>query len=195
MTSPQRCPSCGREDVDRIVYGLVAPPTEEHVRLGGCIVLPGQPDYHCNGCGNEWAEDDSPDGRLRPTASGDPDPYETLRTVEAWIHDSDGSTTEVVIDVLGSQATWRHREGGTADETRRDLGPEQLRAFLEELRDVDPLRWKGRYHAACVVDASTWGVRITTEHRTSRRVGINAGPRGWDRLRTLVARTVGQPFG
>ena len=82
--------------------------------------------------------------------------------------------------------------------------PASFRGILAE-REIDTsglvtesgktFRWKGRYHAACVVDASTWGVRITTEQRTTRRVGLNAAPRSWVRLRELVARTVGQDFG
>ena len=76
VSIPPRCPSCGSEHVDRFVYGLVSGPPDpaDHVLLGGCIILPGQPDFHCTGCGNEWAADDSPDGRQRATTEGEPDP-------------------------------------------------------------------------------------------------------------------------
>lgn len=56
MTESRRCPSCGRDDVDRILYGLFDPPTREnpmeHVRFGGCMVMAGLPNYHCNSCGH-----------------------------------------------------------------------------------------------------------------------------------------------
>lgn len=199
MTNRLRCPSCGREDVDRIVYGLVdAPPSdEENIRYGGCIVLPARPDFHCNRCDNEWAEDDSPDGRQRPTAEGEPDPYEDLQEVEAWTVGDDGSSSRVLIDGPAGRATWTSRTAGpegTSESGSTDLDPEQVRTFIEGVRGIDPLRWKGRYHAACILDGSSWGVRILTGTRMSRRVGANAGPRGWDQLRELVARVLGRPF-
>ena len=77
MTESQHCQSCGQEDVDEIIYGLVPAPTPknpmQHMRFGGCMVMAGQPDYHCNNCGYEWADDDPPDGRQHPTAEAEPD--------------------------------------------------------------------------------------------------------------------------
>lgn len=199
MTTPLRCPSCGREDVDRIVHGLVDPTAAmEHVRFGGCLVLPWQPDFHCTNCGNEWAADDSPDGRQRPTAEGEPDPYDDLHAVQAWIRHADGSWVEVTIDLRLGLSSWTGRTSGPDGETTsasRQLSPTEAEAFGDQLRTIDPLRWKGRYHAACVVDGTTWGVRIVTAARTSRRAGINAGPRAWAELQELAARLTGRPFG
>lgn len=160
-------------------------------------MLPGRPDFYCNDCGNEWGEDDSPDGRQRPTAEGEPDPYATLLTLNTWIHHPDGSSVDVTIDLERGRACWTGRTvgpQGRQDTMSKSLDAAEVEAFRDNLREIDPLRWKGRYHAACVVDATTWGVRLTTESRSSRRAGINAGPRGWDRLQDLVEQVTGQPF-
>ena len=201
MTESLRCPSCGREDVDRIIYGLVPAPAPgepmEHIRFGGCIVMAGQPDFHCNDCGNEWGDDDSPDGRQRPTAEGESDPYDLLLTMDTWIHHAHGSSVEVTIDLQHGRVHWTGRTAGPdgqQDTKKLELDQAEIQGFRHDLRDIDPLRWKGRYHAACVVDATTWGVRLISASRTSRRVGINAWPRGWERLQDVVEQVVGRPL-
>ena len=201
MTESLRCPFCGREDVDRIIFGLVPAPDPdaamEHIRFGGCIVMAGHPDFHCNDCGSEWADDDSPDGRQRPTAEGEPDPYDMLLTLNTWIHHADGSSVEVAIDLQHGRVHWAGRTAGPDgqhDTMTKSLDAAGVEGLRNDLRRIDPLRWKGRYHAPCVTDATTWGVRLTTATRTSRRVGINAGPRGWDRLQDVVEQVVGRPL-
>jgi DNA-directed RNA polymerase subunit RPC12/RpoP len=53
------CPSCGSNDVLRIMYGF---PSEDMIRaearqeiiLGGCCVREGSPEYHCHSCEEEF---------------------------------------------------------------------------------------------------------------------------------------------
>jgi hypothetical protein len=54
----RRCPRC-REPLLPIVYGHPTPEAEEaswrrEIVLGGCMVLDGQPEFACPGCGREW---------------------------------------------------------------------------------------------------------------------------------------------
>jgi hypothetical protein len=53
---PDRCPSCGSEDVRTIVYGLFDDPTSisEGVELGGCCVSPDSPAFRCGRCRHAW---------------------------------------------------------------------------------------------------------------------------------------------
>jgi len=56
------CPNCGSQSVARIMVGLPAPGVlEDREReageyiLGGCMVWPDMPRFHCHRCGWEWA--------------------------------------------------------------------------------------------------------------------------------------------
>lgn len=192
------CPSCLSEDIDQIVYGLpLRPPSPDgRIRLGGCTVMAGQPDFHCNACGNEWADDDSPDGRQRPTAEGGPDPYEALTSVEAFIGGGPGPIYEVTIDVVTGRVSWTCQGSGCTEPTpvTKQLGTAERRAFVEKLRTIDPLRWKARYDNPGVLDGTIWAVTITTGLLSSQHSGRNAYPRTWQRFRQLIERTAGHTF-
>jgi hypothetical protein len=57
------CPSCGStEDMLPIVYGFPTHETMERAKqgrviLGGCVVSPDSPKWHCQRCGTEWGRD------------------------------------------------------------------------------------------------------------------------------------------
>ena len=58
-TTATRCPRCGSEDVLPIVYGYPGPDLVEEsiagkVKLGGCLVGPDSPEFHCEACAHEW---------------------------------------------------------------------------------------------------------------------------------------------
>ena len=58
-TTTAKCPRCGSEDVLPIVYGYPGPELFEEslagqVRLGGCMVGPDSPEFHCEVCDHEW---------------------------------------------------------------------------------------------------------------------------------------------
>ena len=59
MESPKACPRCHSDEVIPIVYGMPAPDVVEESRagrvaLGGHVLGPEAPDWHCVACGHEW---------------------------------------------------------------------------------------------------------------------------------------------
>lgn len=53
------CPKCQSRQIVEIVYGFPAPELVERaergeVKLGGCLIEPGQPDWGCRECGYLW---------------------------------------------------------------------------------------------------------------------------------------------
>ena len=58
---PPKCPDCGSDAVQRIVYGYPSEETLERAgrgefQLGGCIVTPENPDWHCKACDHAWVD-------------------------------------------------------------------------------------------------------------------------------------------
>ncbi|HEY6559929.1 MAG TPA: hypothetical protein VI072_21745 [Polyangiaceae bacterium] len=58
-TSTAPCPSCGSPDVVRVIHGMPDEEAEAAARrgevvLGGCLVWPGKPDWHCRACEHEF---------------------------------------------------------------------------------------------------------------------------------------------
>jgi DNA-directed RNA polymerase subunit RPC12/RpoP len=59
------CPKCGSKAIARIVYGyplldekMEKDLKEGKIKLGGCCLWEGNPDYHCNTCGHEFKSPD-----------------------------------------------------------------------------------------------------------------------------------------
>lgn len=65
---PEACPRCGGKDVLPIIYGRLAEPSRQRVRdgkavFGGCIILPGNPDWACRTCDHQWFDAEDPHRR------------------------------------------------------------------------------------------------------------------------------------
>lgn len=46
------CPTC-RQRMSKVIYGMTAEPPPPHHVLGGCIIGPDAPDFHCENCNTE----------------------------------------------------------------------------------------------------------------------------------------------
>ena len=65
LRRPKNCPQCGSSKLAQIIYGR---PTAEAMEaaergefiLGGCFVLPDQPDWECQSCGHQWFDAKDP---------------------------------------------------------------------------------------------------------------------------------------
>lgn len=58
MSKKETCPECGTETIP-IVYGLpgaglMKKAKKGKIRLGGCVIYPGAPTWHCPQCDNEF---------------------------------------------------------------------------------------------------------------------------------------------
>ena len=59
MKKLKKCPKCKSQEVIPIIYGLPGLDLAEkesngEVKLGGCLVIEGNPEWHCKNCGYEW---------------------------------------------------------------------------------------------------------------------------------------------
>ena len=69
LRRPKNCPRCGSLRFVEILYGR---PTSEGMEavdrgemiLGGCFIMPGQPDWACTACGYKWFDAEDP-ARIR----------------------------------------------------------------------------------------------------------------------------------
>jgi hypothetical protein len=65
LRRPKNCPLCGSSKFVGILYGRPTSAGMDAVErgeliLGGCIIMPGQPDWKCTTCGHEWFDADDP---------------------------------------------------------------------------------------------------------------------------------------
>lgn len=63
LPKPVDCPNCGSATGLVVVYGmpsldLFEAAENDQVALGGCVIVPGQPDYRCSACGHQWMSDE-----------------------------------------------------------------------------------------------------------------------------------------
>ena len=61
MEDARRCPRCHSDEVLSITYRMPSPEMIEEsiagrVALGGCVIWPEAPDWHCARCRHEWRE-------------------------------------------------------------------------------------------------------------------------------------------
>ena len=64
METSATCPRCNSQGVIPILYGLPGPEMTQdsiagRVKLGGCMVWPEAPDWHCARCAHEWRGDEA----------------------------------------------------------------------------------------------------------------------------------------
>ena len=69
----KKCPKCGSKNLVKIVYGI---PSYElfqeaevgKVKLGGCVIIEGNPEYFCIDCEHEWNREQAIDEAYNKTA-------------------------------------------------------------------------------------------------------------------------------
>ena len=69
LRKPKNCPKCGSAKFVGILYGRPTTEAREardrgEIILGGCIIMPDQPDWECTACGHQWFDVDDP-ARIR----------------------------------------------------------------------------------------------------------------------------------
>jgi len=69
LRRPKNCPRCGSSTFVEILYGRPIPEAMDavdrgEITLGGCFIMPDQPDWECATCGHQWFDAKDP-ARIR----------------------------------------------------------------------------------------------------------------------------------
>ncbi|RWZ58016.1 hypothetical protein EQV77_09515 [Halobacillus fulvus] len=157
-----QCPKCRSRNTVDILYGM---PTAEAfqkaekglLKLGGCTIMPGQPNSFCNDCENEWTSLEAVDFE-----------YSKIRGIKASAINSSDQKWMVEIDFETREVKWN----GTF---QRVMEQTELDTFKERLKWTKVLDWKAKYG-----DGADWWVEISREGRNVERCGKGSYPSQWE---------------
>ncbi|NLN86085.1 MAG: hypothetical protein GX133_00495 [Syntrophomonadaceae bacterium] len=188
MVNFRICPVCGSKDSIPIVYGYPGMELFEQeragkVRLGGCVISEGQPEYSCQKCGYEWNRQQSIDGA-----------YDKITVLKASVGGYFGGYYSVVIDLKELHVTWQHEPHEIESVSRKNIRQATAQKFREQLKGLDILKWKARYRNPGVCGGTQWTVDLMTDKKTIHKYGDNNYPEQWDAFCRLVAKTTGKAF-
>lgn len=184
----KQCPKCGSKNSIKIVYGY---PSHElfleaeagKVKLGGCFVSIGDPDYCCKDCECTWNREQAIDAA-----------YSKIKVLKASIGGYLDGYYHAVVDLEKNKITWIYSHIGDDIEFEKSIRTRTAEHFIEQLKMVDILNWKSRYVEPGVCDGTHWSMEIVTNGRTIRKYGDNKFPKEWDMFCSLIQRAVGKTF-
>ena len=185
----KQCPKCGSKNTVKIVYGYPSYKTFQKyeagkIRLGGCCVVDGSPEYFCRDCENEWNRAQVIDAA-----------YNKLRTITASVGGYFGECYDVEIDFADLRVSWKCSGNGVrVKETRKRISISAKEHFIEQLIKTDILNWKAKYEDLEILDGTDWSVEINTDGKNIRKYGINRFPETWDLFCKLISETAGEKF-
>jgi hypothetical protein len=173
----------GTPNEDHFTSKLIQDADEVKVRLGGCLVREGNPEYYCEDCENEWnrmqAEDEA---------------YNKIKAVKASVGGYFGGRCSVDIDLKELKSTWNFSEGGIEETLRGSIHPSTAEYFIEQMKAINLLDWKARYMEPGVCDGTQWSVEIETEYRTFKKYGSNKFPEEWELFCSVIETVTGRAF-
>ena len=182
------CPKCGSKNSVKIVYGM---PNYElfleaeagKLKLGGCVISMGDPEYFCKDCGHEWNREQAID-----------ESYRKIITIKASVGGYFGGYYEVTIDLDHLETTWSFTEAEVTETSKKLIRVSTAEAFIEALKMMNLLNWKAKYLEPGVCDGTQWSVKILTDRRTIRKHGNNVFPEDWDMFCRLVSKITNRKF-
>lgn len=185
----KKCPKCGSKNSVKIVYGmpsfkLFQEAEAGKVKLGGCCIIEGGPEYHCKDCNNEWNR-----SQVLDIA------YGQIRGLKASVGGYFGGYYHVTIDLKNLKITWLFNEAGSEETSTRSIRTKTAEEFIKCLQEINLLNWKGNYIDPGVCDGTQWSVEIITDERIVRKYGSNKFPREWKQFCKLIKRITGKEFG
>ena len=160
----KQCPRCGSKNSIRIVYGY---PSHElfneaeagKVKLGGCCIFEGSPEYFCKDCEHEWNREQAIDAA-----------YNKITTIKASVGGFFGGYYNVEIDLVNLKTLWSQWGGGAEEESiNKTIRESTANKFVEQLKMVDLLNWKAKYIEPEVCDGTQWSVEIMADGRTIKK--------------------------
>ncbi|MEM0331135.1 MAG: hypothetical protein QXW84_07155 [Archaeoglobaceae archaeon] len=184
----KKCPKCGSKNSVKIVYGmpsfkLFQEAEAGKVKLGGCCIIEGGPEYHCKDCNNEWNREQVLDIA-----------YDQIKGLKASVGGYFGGYYHVTIDLTNLKTTWLFNEGGSEETSTRSIRTKTAEEFIKCLKEINPLNWKGKYIEPGVCDGTQWSIEIITDERTVRKYGSNKFPEEWKQFCKMIKRITGKEF-
>jgi len=153
------------------------------VKLGGCCIIEGSPEYYCKDCNNEWNRE-----QLLDIA------YGQIRGLKASVGGYFGGYYHVSIDLKNLKTTWMFKEGASEESSTRSIRTKTAEDFINCLKEIDLLNWKARYIEPGVCDGTQWRVKIITDGRTFSKFGVNKFPEKWKQFCKVIKRITGKEF-
>jgi len=185
----KQCPRCGSKNSIRIVYGY---PSHElfneaeagKVKLGGCCIFEGSPEYFCKDCEHEWNREQAIDAA-----------YNKITTIKASVGGFFGGYYNVEIDLVNLKTLWSQWGGGAEEESiNKTIRESTANKFVEQLKMVDLLNWKAKYIEPEVCDGTQWSVEIMADGRTIKKHGDNKFPKEWDMFCKIIREITNKKF-
>lgn len=183
----KQCPKCESRNVLKILYGM---PTQgafqkaeaEEIKLGGCCIIVGGPEYTCEDCEHEWNKEEVLEAA-----------YDKIKGLKASVGGYFEGYYNVDVNLSTLQVSWGFWVGG--EETiQKTIRPTTAKKFIEELKMVNLLNWKGKYIEPGVLDGTHWNVEIIREGRNISKHGDNKFPDEWDAFCKLIRKITGKNF-
>jgi hypothetical protein len=184
----KQCPKCGSKNTLKIFYGM---PTREvflkaeagGIKLGGCSIIVGEPEYYCKDCESEWNKEQAVDAA-----------YDKIKGLKASVGGYFEGYYNVDINLSTLQVSWSHLVGGEEDTIERKLRSTTAKKFIQELKLVNLLNWKAKYLEPDVLDGTQWSVEIIRDGRNIIKHGSNKFPNEWDTFCDIIRGITGKSF-
>nr|WP_289039390.1 hypothetical protein [uncultured Allobacillus sp.] len=186
----RRCPACDSTDVIPIVYGepdsyLAMESDEGKVLLGGCVVMPNSPEYHCQNCENEWTREESIVHA-----------YDQIEQLEMKIGSFSDGHTNIMIDFVKQIITLSHSYI-EEDSFKRKLTNDEIKNIRYDLRLVGILNWRRRYSDTRILDGQQWKITLhkSQGRQSLKRSGDNQYPEQWNDFCKIMSDITGRKIG
>ena len=184
----KQCLKCGSKNTINILYGM---PTQEasqkaeagEIKLGGCCLIVGGPEYFCKDCDHEWNREEA------LVAA-----YDKIKGLKVAVGGFFNGYNNVDVNLSTLQVSWSHSLYGEEETTQKSLSPATAEKFIEELKMVNLLNWKAKYIDPLVLDGTHWSVEIIRNGRNINKYGDNKFPDEWDNFCNLISRMIGKEF-
>jgi hypothetical protein len=184
----KQCPKCESKNTVKILYGM---PNHEaiqkaelgEIKLGGCCVIVGGPEYYCNDCEHEWNKEDALEAA-----------YNKIKGLKASVGGYFEGFYNVDVNLSILQVSWSHWVGGEDKTIQKTISPTTAKKIIEELKMVNLLNWKAKYIEPGVLDGTQWSVEIIRDERNISKRGDNKFPDEWDVFCKLIRKITGKSF-
>ncbi len=184
----KQCPKCGSKSTLKILYGM---PTYEafekaeagEIKLGGCCIIEGAPDYYCKDCECEWSRQQAIDHA-----------YGKIKALRASVGGYFGGYYNVEIDLIRRKVTWSHWGSGIEEPVQKTIRSGTAKELLKELKSIDILNWKAKYIEPGVRDGTQWSLEVIRDGKKIMKYGDNKFPDEWESFCRLISKVTGRKF-